>query len=175
MEHSNPFHHFWCMKPDQIHAEETMTTNNYSRKRFAAGTCLTLLMAFAAPGQENHHPIPTAPKKSYEPASVRALPGLQCRLYAERSDPFKGLRVFTDDDGYAPFHAVPVSANAPVQRLTLDCKDSEAAPSTFSVDLTSDQTFEPRPLDIANERGTDRPALTGDPLSYSQSELIQAG
>ncbi len=152
-----------------------MTTKNYSRNRFVAGTCLTLLMAFAAPGQENHHPIPTAPKKSYEPASVRALPGLQCRLYGEGSDPSKGLRVFTDDDGYARFHAVRVSANDPVQRLTLDCNDSEARPSTFSVDLTSDQTFEPRPLDIANERGTDRPALTGDPLSYSQSELIQAG
>ena len=28
---------------------------------------------------------------------------------------------------------------------------------------------------LANQRGADRPALTGDPLSYTQTELIQAG
>jgi hypothetical protein len=137
-------------------------------------------MAVAAVGQETRvtvpsHPIPSASRKGYEPASVRALAGLQCRLYAEGSDPSKGLTVFTDDDGYARFHAVRLTTADAVQRLTLDCKDSEGRSSTFSADLTSDQTFEARPLDIANERGTDRPALTGDPLSYSQSELIQAG
>ena len=45
----------------------------------------------------------------------------------------------------------------------------------YSRTLTSDDTFASRPLNLANERGTDRPALTGDPLSYSQLELIQKG
>jgi len=39
----------------------------------------------------------------------------------------------------------------------------------------SDDTFAPRPVNLANERGTDRPALKGDPLSYTQSQLIQTG
>jgi hypothetical protein len=56
-----------------------------------------------------------------------------------------------------------------VQRLTLDCTDSDGPTSTCPVDLMADDTFTPR------ERGKDRPALTGDPLSYTRSELIEAG
>jgi hypothetical protein len=158
-----------------------MMTNNDSRgskafvSRMAAGTCLALLMAVTAIGQDRPHSIPGAPKNSYDAASVRALPGLQCLIYPESGSPSAGLSVFTDDDGYARFHAVRQTAADKVQRLTLDCKDSAGRPSVFSVDLTSDETFDPRPLNLANERGIDRPALTGDPLSYSQAELIQAG
>ncbi|MGP0074464.1 MAG: G1 family glutamic endopeptidase [Bryobacteraceae bacterium] len=153
------------------------------QSKMASGACLALLMAVAAAGQDQgdaranalDHPIPSAPQRSYEPASVRALAGLQCLIYPEGSTPSAGLTVFTDDDGYARFHAVRQTAADKVQRLTLDCKDSAGRPSVFSVDLTSDETFAPRPLNLATERGTDRPALAGDPLSYSQSELIQAG
>jgi hypothetical protein len=121
------------------------------------------------------HPIPTAPKKSYSPASFSAMPGLQCKLYPGGRAASKGLTVFTDDDGYARFHAVRATASDAIQRLALDCTDSAGKSYSYFVDLTSDETFAPRPLNLANERGTDRPALTGDPLSYSQSELIQAG
>ena len=121
------------------------------------------------------HPIPSAPKKSFVPASFSALPELQCKLYPEGSDSSKGLTVFTDDDGYARFHAVRATASDAVQRLALNCTDSAGKSHSYSVDLTADETFAPHPLNLANERGTDRPALTGDPLSYSQSELIQAG
>jgi len=168
-----------------------MTTNNYSRinRRFAwagsmaAGTCLAILMAEASTGQEldatrTHtliHSIPSTPKKSYDRASVRALPGLQCQLYPEGGKPSAGLTAFTDDDGYARFYAVRMTATDKVQRLTLGCQDSEGRPSVFSVDLTSDETFQSRPVNLATERGTDRPALAGDPRSYTQAELIQAG
>jgi len=167
-----------------------MTTNNNSRinrrfawaGRMAAGTCLAVLMAVASTGQEPNatrtdkpaHSIASAPKKSYDPASVRALPGLQCRLYPEGSKPSAGLAVFTDDDGYARFYAVRMTATDKVRRLTLDCQDADGRPSVFSVDLTSDEMFQSRPLNLATERGTDRPALAGDPLSYTQAELIQA-
>ena len=148
-----------------------MTINKYSwiapwRSIMAAGTCLALLMAGTAAGQA---------KRSYTPASVHALPGLQCRVYPEGSAPSAGLTVFTDDDGYARFHAVRVAAGEKVHRLTLDCKDSDGKASVYSVDLASDGTFAPRPVNLVNERGIDRPALAGDPLSYTQSELIQAG
>ena len=174
-----------------------MTTNGKSRSncsvawlgRTAAGTCVAILMAVTAAGQVRdeiqdqaevdatalNHPIPSPAKRSYSPASVQAFPGLQCSLYPEGSAPSSGLTVFTDDDGYARFHAVRAAAGDKVQRLTLDCKDAAGGPAIFSVDLTSDDTFAPRPLNLANERGTDRPALIGDPVSYSQTELIQAG
>ena len=131
--------------------------------------CLGALFAITVDAQS------TASKKSYVPASVHALPGLQCKLYPTGSDPSSGLPVFTDDDGYARFHAVPASAGDEVNMLTLDCTDSAGKTYSYSVDLMSEDTFAPRPLNLANERGVDRPALTGDPLSYTQSELIQAG
>jgi hypothetical protein len=137
---------------------------------------MALLLALPAFGQ--NHPIPSAPKKSYTPASVRALPELQCKLYVTGTDPAKGLAVYTDDDGYARFfavRAVRAAAGDAVRSLTLDCTDTHGKSSSYPVDLTSDDTFVPRPLNLANERGTDRPALEGDPLSYTQAELIQAG
>ena len=117
----------------------------------------------------------TSPTKSYAAASVHALPALECKLCPIGTDPSKGIPVSTDDDGYARFHAVRPTAGDAVQRLTLDCKDAAGKTSSYSVDLTSSDTFTPRPLNLANERGVDRPALKGDPLSYTQSELIQAG
>jgi len=171
-----------------------MTNNNSTSNRslawqskMTAGTCLTLLMAVTAMGQVQdqtqeefdatalNHPIPSAAKRSYAPASVQASPELQCLIYPEGAEPSTGLTLFTDDDGYARFHAVRAAAGDKVQRLTLDCKDSGGRPFLYSVDLTSADTFAPRPVNLAYERGTDRPALTGDPLSYTQSELIQAG
>ena len=156
--------------------------------RIAAGTSLAILMAATAFGQ-NHlsqnmqevnaaapvHPIPSAPKKFYTPGSAYAAPGLQCKLYAMGGAPSAGLDVSTDDDGYARFHAVRALGSDTVKQLSLDCTDTAGHSSYYSVDLTSDDTFAPRPLNLANERGIDRPALKGDPLSYPQSELIKAG
>jgi len=147
-----------------------------------AGAGMALLIAATAFGQKGpsdatspDHPKSAVPKKSYTPASVRALPGLKCSIYPAGGEPSKGLTVFTDDDGYARFHAVRAAGGDAVQRLTLDCTDSDGTLSTYSADLTSAVTFEPHPLNLANERGIDRPALSGDPLSYTQSELIDAG
>jgi hypothetical protein len=126
-----------------------MTNNcSFSTRRLAwqgkmgAGTCSALLIAVNAPGKQAieapmpQHAIPSAPKRSYTPASVRALPGLQRLIYPEGSAPSAGLTVFTDDDGYARFHAVRATAGDKVQPLTLDCKDSAGRPSNFAVDLT---------------------------------------
>ncbi len=135
----------------------------------ALTVCLGALFAITVDAQS------TASKKSYVPASVRALPELQCKLYPTGSDPSSGLPVFTDDDGYARFHAVRASAGDEVHMLTLDCTDSAGKTYSYSVDLMSEDTFAPRPLNLANERGVNRPALKGDPLSYTQSHLIQAG
>ena len=113
--------------------------------------------------------------KSYEPASVRALPGLQCQLHPAGSAPTEGIPVFTNRDGYARFQAVRATAGDAARRLTLDCKDSAGKSTSYAVDLASDDTFAPRPLDLSNEPGTDRPPLKGDPLSYTEAQLIEAG
>jgi hypothetical protein len=114
-------------------------------------------------------------KKSYEPASIHALPGLQCKLHPTGSAPSAGVPVFTNEDGYARFHAVRAASGDAVQRLTLDCTDSAGKSTSYPVDLASNDTFAPHPLDLRKEPGTDRPALKGDPLSYTEAQLIDAG
>jgi hypothetical protein len=105
----------------------------------------------------------------------RCPPGLQCKLHIPGTEPTSDLPVRTDEDGYARFYAVRAQAGDGVRQLFLDCTDDAGRISSRPVDLTSDDTFTPRPVNVANERGTDRPALAGDPLSYSQAELIRAG
>ena len=159
------------------------STSPVWQRRMANTTCLTLLAVATAFGQKHEevnvvaeaHPSSKTGVRQFAPASIRALPGLECVVHPTGTAPSKGLAVFTDDDGYARFHAVRARVNDAIKQLTLDCKDSEGRPSTFSADLTSDGTFAPRPLDITNAHGTDRPALVGDPMSYTESELIEAG
>jgi hypothetical protein len=118
---------------------------------------------------------PSLQTRSFAAASIRALPGLQCTIHPAGSAPSAGVSVFTNDDGYARFYAVKMTAGDAVKQLTMDCTDAAGKPSSYSIDLTSDETFAPNPLNLANERGTDRPALRGDPLSFTESQLLDAG
>jgi len=173
------------LKPESFNSgfKESIDMPSGITKLVASCFFTFLLLALAVPGfgqteprqSAVGHPIPSAPKKRYIPASFAALPELQCQLYPSGGTPSKGLTVYTDEDGYARFHAVRATAQDAVQSLALDCTDSAGKAYSYSVDLTSDDTFTPRPLNLENERGIDRPALQGDPLSYSQSELIKAG
>lgn len=160
-----------------------METKIFATRRLAVGTYLAVLMSTTGycqnlnrlPAPIPAHAVPNAPQKNYIPASVKALPGLQCKLYSRGSDPSTAVEVTTNDDGYARFHAVRASAGGPVKELTMDCTDSAGKFSVYTVDLTSDETFATRPLDIANEPGLDRPPLKGDPLSYTPAQLLAAG
>lgn len=107
---------------------------------------------------------PTPAGQKLIPASVKAAPDLRCTL-RPKGDQTNGIPVFTDNDGYARFHAVKVSSGSPRQLQTLTCTDEGGRASAYDVDLASDETFVNRPLDLANEPGVDRPALTGDPNS----------
>jgi hypothetical protein len=139
------------------------------------GLFLSTFYAVSARCQSLPTSIPAASKKTFTPASVHAVPGLHCKLYPTGSAPSSGLEVFTDGDGYARFYAVRAASADAVQKLTMDCVDSAGKSSSYSIDLRSDDTFAPHPLNLANERGIDRPALKGDPLSYTQPQLVQAG
>ncbi len=119
--------------------------------------------------------MPAISKKAYVAASVHALPGLHCKLHVPGAAPSADIPVYTDVDGYARFYAVPALPADTVQRLTLDCTDPAGKPSSYLVDLRSSDTFAPRPLKLGEEQGTDRPALTGNPLALTQSQLIERG
>jgi hypothetical protein len=47
--------------------------------------------------------------------------------------------------------------------------------SHHAVDLAVAKTFESHPLDLKREPGRDRPPLEGDPMSFTQSDLIARG
>jgi hypothetical protein len=149
--------------------------------RLAALIVATLPFAAASAAQEQDattpqpHTHPALSQRSFTPASVFAAPGLECVVYPSGGNPSKSVHVHTNSDGYARFHAVHATADDRVRELTMDCKDAKGKPSTYPVDLTADETFAPHPLDLEREPGIDRPALTGDPLAYSDAELIQAG
>lgn len=148
--------------------------------RFLLAGALAICSAASAPicahaqsrnaGNTSDEPVP---RNRFVPASIKAAPDLKCQLHARKSAPASGLTVYTDGDGYARFHAVRAKAGGQSQMLT--CMDEAGRTSSYAVDLTSDATFVNRPLDIAKERGIDRPALTGDPLSYTQAELSRRG
>jgi hypothetical protein len=114
--------------------------------------------------------------KSYLPASVVTWPGASCSLHPEGSaNPAESIPVFADDDGVARFYAVRASAEDATRRLSLDCHDDDGRTGTYPVDLESDFTFQPRQPLVAPSSASLRPALVGDPLLYSQSELLEAG
>jgi hypothetical protein len=144
-------------------------------------TALALCLGIAATteaatsGSEAAVAHPSPAKNSLIRASVYAQPGLLCKLFPESGTPSAGVPVYTDDDGYARFYALRMAAGSPKRRQVLDCADDNGKRSTFPVDLASDETFARRPVDLAGQRGRDRPPLSGDPFSYSQAELIEAG
>ena len=112
----------------------------------------------------------------FEPASVLVPAGNTCALYPDGNpDPSQTITVSSDEDGVVRFLAVRPTQPDSVARLALDCTDSNGNTQTYSVDLQSDDTFTPRPFDPSLTTLSLRPALTGDPLSYTQAELIQAG
>ena len=62
-----------------------------------------------------------------------------------------------------------------MKTLALDCTAADGKLHSIPVDLTSSDTFAPPRLNLQTERGVDRPALKGNPLSYKQEQLLQSG
>ena len=111
----------------------------------------------------------------FAPASVHAAPGLKCRLHPGADESSRSVLVYTDGDGYARFYAMKAKAGDAAAKATLDCVDAAGKSTSYDVDLASEETFAPRPLDLSKEPGTDRPALQGDPLRFTQEQLISSG
>jgi len=116
-----------------------------------------------------------APGPGMTRAAIHTAPGLVCQVFPIGSTRDKGVWVLTDGDGYARFLAKRATGKDSVQKLQLECRDSAKRTSSFTADLTADQTFRPPPLNLKNEPGVDRPALRGDPESYTIAQLIRGG
>jgi hypothetical protein len=116
-----------------------------------------------------------AAASAYTPAAVHAAPGLTCHLHAPGAAAASGPTVFTNSDGYARFDAVKAASGDADKTLVMDCTDAAGKASSYPVDLASDETFAVHPLDLSHEPGSERPALKGDPESYTEAQLIDAG
>lgn len=112
----------------------------------------------------------------FEEASVAVLPGSNCMLHpAGNNDPRQSLHINAEEDGVARFLAVRPKLPSSVERLALDCTDTNKRTKTYSVDLRSEATFKPRPFDASRTTLAVRPALTGDPRRFTPEELVKAG
>jgi hypothetical protein len=117
-----------------------------------------------------------ASHRQFEPASFAVPAGNTCALHPEGNpDPAETLTVRADADGVVRFLAVRPDALGSVERLTLECTDDRGIYSTYTVDLHSEETFAPNPFDPVRAGLELRPALTGDPLRFSQEQLLSAG
>lgn len=108
------------------------------------------------------------------PVEVLTWPGAQCSLYAS-GDRDKATPIAADDQGIVLFSAIPATAGDPIVELNLDCTDDADRQETYPLDLTSSSTFEAIPSEQLVGGGPVRPALTGDPMQYSQQYLLQTG
>jgi hypothetical protein len=156
------------------------TTNERFRMRdgatrFIIGTCLLAGMSIPGRAQPASAAAPGSGDQ-FEPASALVPAGNTCAIHPEgNSDPGQTLTVRSDEDGVIRFLAARPRLPGSVERLALDCTDSTGVAQTYSVDLRSEDAFAPRPFNPSLTTLAFRPALTGDPLSYTQQELIHAG
>jgi len=155
-----------------------LKTSRYSSPATVCTTILILGLVVCchdAHSQETKMSTAAGPGE-FEPASVPVPAGSNCILHPEgNQDPTQSVPVSADEDGVARFLVVRPTQPNSVGRLALDCTDSQGSTKTYSVDLRSDETFAPRPFDASRTTLAVRPALAGDPLSYTQEELINSG
>jgi hypothetical protein len=112
----------------------------------------------------------------FEPASVDVPAGNDCVLHPkDNQDPSQSVPVRSDADGVARFLAVRPTLPNSIDQLALDCTDSHGYANTFLVDLRSEETFVQRPFDPSRANLAFRPGLAGDPLSFTQDQLVEAG
>ena len=112
----------------------------------------------------------------FEPAFADVPAGSNCIIHPEDNpDPSQSISVRPDADGVVRFLAVRPTLPNSVNRLSLDCTDSQGNANTYPIDLRSEETFADRPFDPLRANLAVRPPLTGDPLSFTQDQLVEAG
>ncbi|MFT3924524.1 MAG: hypothetical protein QM778_18440 [Myxococcales bacterium] len=114
--------------------------------------------------------------RTFEAAAVDALPNSDCTLHPQGDpSPEQSVPVMVDEDGVARFDALRATEADDVLYLDLDCRDQTGKTATYTVDLQSEATFTLRPRDDSKSTRPIRPALTGDPMAWSEEALIAGG
>jgi hypothetical protein len=103
---------------------------------------------------------------------VTTLANASCSIYPTgQSSPQGG--VLADARGVVRFYFPPVTWGT---QLSLDCTSpNDGSMASYSADLTSTAILSPPASAATPAPSTVLPALTGDPDSYTQSELVAAG
>jgi hypothetical protein len=117
---------------------------------------------------------PRSAPSVYSPASIRALPGMDCKLHAGNGSVNDDLALRTDPDGYARFLAVRGDRDA-AHPLSLTCTLGTEIARSYPVDLRSAALFQPNPISLEQQGGSERPALKGDPMQFTAAQLIDGG
>ncbi len=154
------------------------TVERYRSFRSTNAVCVTIILwGLLGCCRDVVAQVPTpAGRPQFEEASVAVPAGNRCMLHpAGNPDSNQSIHVNSDMDGVARFLAVRPTSPGGVDRLALDCIDSDGGSQTYSVDLRSEETFAPRPFDPALANLTFRPGIAGDPLSYTEQELLAEG
>jgi len=147
----------------------------FARSRALCGTVVILGLLMCGRGAYSQAAEPTGDVQ-FEPASVYVPAGNDCVLHPkDNQDPSQSISVRSDADGVVRFLAVRPALPNSVDRLELDCTDSHGYASSYLVDLRSDETFAQRPFEPSRANLASRPALTDDPLSFTQDQLVEAG
>lgn len=128
-----------------------------------------------APGAPDGHPISTpsfvpaaTPKADQERVGfVVTSPKAVCQIHPDGQSAPTG-QIFADDDGIARFARAPAAWGA---KLSVDCPNGAGGMDSHPVDLQATATFQVPPS--IKSASKIRPALSGDPTSYTQEELIQ--
>src|ERR1019366_6461860 len=98
-------------------------------------------------------------------AYVMASPNAQCSIHPSGQNAPAGVAV-ADDQGVVRFYTPPASWG---RKLSVDCASGNTT-VTYAVDLTAPSAFPTSSNTVSAPKV--RPALTGDPTTYSQQWLV---
>jgi hypothetical protein len=109
----------------------------------------------------------------FSPVEVLATPGASCTLSGDGIG--TPLKLSANNLGVVRFAALRADSTNAIRSLSLNCTDASSNRTTHPVDLTSGDTFKPLSTVPVPSTVHVRPALAGDPMTYSWEQLLHMG
>ena len=126
----------------------------------------------AASAPVRPHLTRTIPREGATWVTIQTLPGALCSFdVADNPEPGKALELYADDEGLIRFRSRATDRRATSAAMRLDCTAESGARASYDVDLVVDDDAAPAPTPPVHPSRV-RPALTGDPLSFTREELV---
>jgi hypothetical protein len=112
---------------------------------------------------------------------IKAMPNAACVLGPENSsDARRSIKLYTGDSGVIRFHARPAAHSDETIQLVAECQFGSTA-MTYRIELraaSAPTSSFPAPASLeasTQQKRILRPALTGDAMALSETELLQRG